>query len=155
MQETCKITETLAYGYSYESTQGELSYEYQHDMVQMIFKNDAKNLNSWGITETLAYGYSYESTQRELSNEYQHDRVQMIFQSLCIVVLWVKVASALEGLCNYMKNLSVKMDGWDNIKQFYPLLLLNSSKMMHIINHCIKISWCFKMKYKKINFNLV
>ena len=40
------MTETLAYRYSYESTQGELSYEYQHDMVQMIFKNDAKHLNS-------------------------------------------------------------------------------------------------------------
>ena len=30
---TWKITETLAYGYSYESTQQELSNEYQHDRV--------------------------------------------------------------------------------------------------------------------------
>ena len=30
---SCKITETLACGYSYESTQQELSYEYQHDRV--------------------------------------------------------------------------------------------------------------------------
>ena len=110
VQETWKMTETLAYGYAYESTQGELSDEYQHDMVQMIFKNDAKNLNSWGMTETLAYGYSYESTQRELSNKYQHDRVQMIFKNLCIVVLWAKVSSALEGLCNYKKNLCE--NGW-------------------------------------------
>ena len=50
------------------------------------------------MTETLAYGYSSESTQRELSNEYQHDRVQMVFKNLCILVLWRKVASALEGL---------------------------------------------------------
>ena len=51
------------------------------------------------ITETLAYGYSSESlTQRELSNEYQHDRVLMVFRDHCILVLWTKVASALEGL---------------------------------------------------------
>ena len=50
------------------------------------------------MTETLANGYSYESTQRELSNEYQHDRVQMLFENLCVLVLWTKVASALEGL---------------------------------------------------------
>ena len=34
----CKMTLTLAYGYSSESTQ-ELSNEYQHDRVWMIFKN--------------------------------------------------------------------------------------------------------------------
>ena len=50
------------------------------------------------MTETLAHAYSSESTQRELSNEYQHDRVQMVFKDLCILVLWTKVASALEGL---------------------------------------------------------
>ena len=47
------------------------------------------------MTETLAYGYSSESTQQGLSNEYQHDRV---FKNLCIFLLWMKVASALEGL---------------------------------------------------------
>ena len=50
------------------------------------------------MTETLANGYSYESAQRELSNEYQHDRVQMFFKNLCILVLYTKVVSALEGL---------------------------------------------------------
>ena len=44
------------------------------------------------MTETLANGYSNENAQRELSNEYQHDRVQMV------IVLGMKVASALEGL---------------------------------------------------------
>ena len=33
------MTETLANGYSSESTQRELSNEYQHDRVKMIFKN--------------------------------------------------------------------------------------------------------------------
>ena len=33
-----------------------------------------------------------------LSNEYQHDRVKMVFKNLFILVLWTKVASALEGL---------------------------------------------------------
>ena len=37
MQKTLKMTETLALGYSYESTQRELSNEYQHDRVMMIF----------------------------------------------------------------------------------------------------------------------
>ena len=32
------MTETLANGYSSESTQRELSNEYQHDRVSMIFK---------------------------------------------------------------------------------------------------------------------
>ena len=32
------MTETLAYGYSSESTQQALSNEYQHDRVQMVFK---------------------------------------------------------------------------------------------------------------------
>ena len=49
-------------------------------------------------TETLANGYSTESTQQELSNEYQHDRVKMVFKNLFVLVLWTKVASALEGL---------------------------------------------------------
>ena len=50
------------------------------------------------ITETLANGYSSESTRQELSNEYQVDRVSMVFQESCILVLWTKVVSALEGL---------------------------------------------------------
>ena len=32
-------TETLAHGYSSESTQRELSNEYQHDRVYMVYKN--------------------------------------------------------------------------------------------------------------------
>ena len=46
------------------------------------------------MTQTLACGCSSESAQRELSNEYQHDRGS----SLCVLVHWTKVASALEGL---------------------------------------------------------
>ena len=33
------MTETLAHAYSSESTQWELSDEYQHDRVKMVFKN--------------------------------------------------------------------------------------------------------------------
>ena len=54
--------------------------------------------NIWKMTETLAHGYSSESTQQELSNEYQHDRVKMVFKNLWVLVLWAKVASALEAL---------------------------------------------------------
>ena len=49
------------------------------------------------MAKTLAHGYT-ESTQLELSNEYRHDRVQMVFKKCCILVLWTKVAAALEGL---------------------------------------------------------
>ena len=40
-------------------------------------------------------------TQRELSNEYQQGLD--VSKNLCIIVLWTKVASALEGLIE-MKN---------------------------------------------------
>ena len=53
---------------------------------------------TWKMTGNLANGYSSESILRELSNEYQHDSVQMVFQNVCVLVLWMKVASALEGL---------------------------------------------------------
>ena len=56
---------------------------------------------SWKMTETLANGYSSESTHQELSNEYQHDMVSMIFEEIYILMLWTKVASALEGLTRY------------------------------------------------------
>ena len=39
MHKSWKVTETLANGYSYASTQWELSNEYQHDRVWMVFKN--------------------------------------------------------------------------------------------------------------------
>ena len=53
---------------------------------------------TWKMTETLANGYSYESTRWELSNGYQHDRVSMVFENICVLVIWMKEASALEGL---------------------------------------------------------
>ena len=50
------------------------------------------------MTETLAYGYSSESARRDLSNEYEHDKVWMVLKGFSVLVLWIKVASALEGL---------------------------------------------------------
>ena len=50
------------------------------------------------MAESLAHMYSLERTPQELSNEYQLDRVKMDFKNLCVLVLWTKVASALEGL---------------------------------------------------------
>ena len=50
------------------------------------------------MTETLAYGYSSESTQQEMFNEYQHDRVKMVLTNICVLMHWMKVASALKGL---------------------------------------------------------
>ena len=39
MQKNWKLSETLAHGYSSESSQWELSNEYQHDRAWMVFKN--------------------------------------------------------------------------------------------------------------------
>ena len=50
------------------------------------------------MTETLENGYSSERTHRELYNEYQHDSFKMFFKNLCVLVLRMKVGSALEGL---------------------------------------------------------
>ena len=45
---------------------------------------------------TLAHGYSSESTQREVSND---TNMTMVFKNLYVlIVLWTKVALALEGL---------------------------------------------------------
>ena len=38
------------------------------------------------------------SSQRELSNEHQHDKVLIVLNNLCVLVLWMKVASASDGL---------------------------------------------------------
>ena len=37
------MTETLTHGYSSESTQRELSNEYKHERVQMVFKKSLRN----------------------------------------------------------------------------------------------------------------
>ena len=48
------------------------------------------------MSETLTHGYSSESAQQKLSNEYQYGRVKMGFKNLCLLVLWTKVALALD-----------------------------------------------------------
>ena len=48
MQNILKITVTLANGYSSESTQRELSNEYQHDRVWMVLKNLCVLVLKWG-----------------------------------------------------------------------------------------------------------
>ena len=60
-----------------------------------LIQNDAKKMK---MTESLANWYSSERSRQELSNEYQHDRVKMFFRNLCVLILWTKVASALDGL---------------------------------------------------------
>ena len=38
-----------------------------------------------------------ESTQPELFDEYKHDKVKTVIKNICVLVLWTKVASALDG----------------------------------------------------------
>ena len=58
------------------------------------------------MTRILASGYSSVSTQLD-SNEYQYNMVKMFFRNLCVLVLWTKVASALEGLSIAYRLLAV------------------------------------------------
>ena len=58
-------------------------------------QNDANILK---MTETLACGYSSESARWELSNEYQHGWDEMVFKDFCVLVFWMKVDLASEGL---------------------------------------------------------
>ena len=70
MQKSLKMIETLANGYSYESTQRELSNEYRHDRVKMIFK---KSLHSCALDKSILciarveyHDENTETFQREL-----------------------------------------------------------------------------------------
>ena len=88
------------------------------------------------MTETLANGYSSESTQRELSNEYQHDRVRMFFKNVCVVVLWAKVASALEGLNNMRLSYSILV-----------FCIVFSTGINHLVRYTIM--YCLKSKNRR------
>ena len=82
----------------------------QFGQYKMMQKN-------WEMTKILSHGYSSDSTQWEFSNEYQHDRVYIVFKNLYVIVLWMKVALALEGLkwdvwlhpCNIVAQYSVSL----------------------------------------------
>ena len=52
------MTETLANGYSSESTQRELSNEYQHDRVSMVFK-DFSVLVLWTNVASALEGFNW------------------------------------------------------------------------------------------------
>ena len=64
------------------------------------------------MAATLEHRYSFERTQRELSNEYQHDRVWMVFKNLCVTMLWMTVASALQGLRINSEKFQINISPW-------------------------------------------
>ena len=82
------------------------------------------------MTETLANGYSYESARRELSNEYQHDRAGMVFKCFSVLVLRMKVASALEGLVITTLNQFMLVA---NINRLTSLKLCSHPFFCHIV----------------------
>ena len=88
----------------------------------------------WKSAETLAHGYSSKSTQWELSNEYQHDRVSMVFENLCVLVLWMKIVLALEGLKESANRTWICV----NTSLFnITLLLLNPEiSRQHLLSYC-------------------
>ena len=51
------------------------------------------------MTETLGHGYSSESTLRDLDYPVNVNKIgfKMLFKNLCVLVLWMKVASAFKG----------------------------------------------------------
>ena len=77
------------------------------------------------IIETWSNGYSSKSTQPELSYEYQQDRVWMVFRNL---VIWRKVAVALEGLTTMWQTLESKLNPF-NAKAIF----IQSTKMQRFL----------------------
>ena len=55
-----KLAETLAHGYSSESTQRKLSNEYQHDRVLMVFRNLCV-LVLWTKVASALKGLTYDA----------------------------------------------------------------------------------------------
>ena len=55
------------------------------------------------MIKTLTHEYPSESIPQELSNEYQHDRVLIVSKNVLVLVLWIEVASALEGLKHHAR----------------------------------------------------
>ena len=85
------------------------------------------------MAESLAHMYSLERTLQELSNEYQLDRVKMDFKNLCFLVLWTKVASALEGLTSgsgVLSSIDVSIDLGIN-STFYLSVYGNTNRCLH------------------------
>ena len=60
------------------------------------------------MSESLTHGYSSESTQQELSNMNTNMRKLNGFQkNLYVLVLWMKVALALQGLIYLLDEILV------------------------------------------------
>ena len=107
-----------------------------YDVMQKILK----------MTKTLAHGYSFESTQWELSNEYQYDRVKMLFNRLCVLVLWTKVPSTMEGL-RYRK-LKVL-----NVMYSMNLSSTNTIYIIYfVIMVCFFVTWYWNL-YQNMNID--
>ena len=100
---------------------------------------NTKEWKSWKMNETLAYGYSSERTHWELSNEYQHDRIYMAFKNLCVLVLWMKVASALEGLI--MTHLQIPINDPVHLKVIIILTKRIHQSLGHLEKQRVKIHW--------------
>ena len=91
------------------------------------------------MTETLAYGYSCESAQWIISDEYQHDGIKMPFKNICILLLWMKVASTLYGsthmvLVNDLANTKWCKKNWKWQKHLHMgihLTVLSDSYLMN------------------------
>ena len=64
-----KMTETLANGYSSESTQRELSNEYQHDRVSMVFK-DLSILVLWTNVASALEGLRILKHKSDTTNQF-------------------------------------------------------------------------------------
>ena len=92
----CKKEAIYCFPYEKRRTSPDVSLTLM--LLGINLTNAKRSEKPWKMTETLANGYSSEGIQRELSDEYPQDRVEMVFMNLCVIVLWTKVASVLEGL---------------------------------------------------------
>ena len=96
----------------------------------------------------------YKSIQRELSNKYQHDRVYMVFKNLCVLVHWMKVASALivfsmSEFCYLMGN-SCQIKIFVYARKLLPVKYVTTNNVWKWIQLSCGIHFLF-IQWKTIN----
>ena len=140
MQKSWENTETLTYGYSCESTQWELSNEYQHDRVWLVFRNIGVNV-LWTKVASALEGLNHNShpfmpavvKKREMFVATQPLTFCEIFyvfkltRKLSSKVFWVqtkpvKEISRCEGIANAVKGnswMEIVRKTWQSLLNYF------------------------------------
>ena len=117
-----KIAETLTYGYSSESTQWELSDEYQHDRVEMVFKCIlllwmkktqhwkgylSIDENSWHecVNPYAAGGiWPLQNNAKELKNDWNSGKWVLIWEYSARAIQWIPTWQGFDGFQKSLRS---------------------------------------------------